>query len=128
MTIRRFVLLFLFVFSMTSLVFADDVLSSSDNVELKDIEIISNDLQLENVSLSVQRVSASDSNGFKAVLLSLLGDYETVVTDYTYSSGNGYTSHSISIERDWSWICSCCILGLVVYCVFRLVGSLWSRF
>ena len=73
---------------------------------------------------SVQRVSASDSTGFKSVVLSLLGDYETTITDYTYQSSNGYTSHSIQIERDWSWICSACILGLVLFCVFRIIGGI----
>lgn len=76
---------------------------------------------------TVQRVSASDATGFKAVLLGLLGDYETVITDYTYQSSNGYTTHSIQIERDWSWICSAAVLGLVLFCVFRIIGSMLSR-
>lgn len=76
---------------------------------------------------TIQRVTASDASGFKAVLLELLGDYETVITDYTYQSSNGYTSHSIQIERDWSWICSAAILGLVLFCVFRLIGGLLAR-
>lgn len=77
---------------------------------------------------SIQRVSAEDSNGFKAVLLELLGDYETVITDYEYRTGsNQYTSHNIQIERDWAWICSAAVLGLVLFCVFRLIGSLFAR-
>lgn len=64
-------------------------------------------------------VSASDTNGLKSILLQLLGDYETVVTDYTYSSGSGYTSHSIQIERDWAWICTAALFGAVIWCVFR---------
>lgn len=84
--------------------------------------------ELVSVEKSLMRVSASDATGFKAVMLSLLGDYETVVTDYTYQSGSsGYYSHSINIERDWSWICSACIFGLVIFCVFRFIGGLFSH-
>lgn len=84
--------------------------------------------ELVNVEKSLMRVSANDATGFKAVMLGLLGDYETVITDYTYqSSGTGYYSHSISIERDWSWICSAAIFGLVIFCVFRVIGVLLKR-
>lgn len=90
----------------------------------------SNFIQGELVSSTktIQRVSANDATGFKAVLLSLLGDYETVVTDYEYRNANSqYNSHSIQIERDYAWICSACILGLVLFCVFRLIGGLLVR-
>lgn len=83
--------------------------------------------ELVDTTKTIQRVSASNSNGFKAVLLNLLGDYETVITDYTYQSSNGYTSHSIQIERDWSWICSAAVLGVVLFCVFKLIGGLLVR-
>lgn len=73
------------------------------------------------------RVSSSDSNGLKAIILSLIGDYETVVTDYTYQSSNGYYSHSIQIERDWSWIVSACIFALVIFCTIRGIVALACR-
>lgn len=79
------------------------------------------------VNQTRETVSASDSNGFKSVLLSILGDYETVTTDYTYQSSNGYYSHSITTERDWAWICSAAILGAVVWCVFRGVVAILCR-
>lgn len=83
---------------------------------------------LVDVEKTMLRVSASDTSGFKSVMLSLIGDYETVITDYTYQSGSsGYYSHSISIERDWSWICSACIFALVVFCTFRIIGGLLCR-
>lgn len=84
--------------------------------------------ELVSVEKSIQRVSASDSTGFKAVMLTILGDYETVVTDYEYRNANSqYNSHSINIERDWSWICSAAIFGLVVFCFFRFIGGLFAR-
>lgn len=84
--------------------------------------------ELISVEKSIQKVRPQDANGFKAVMLSLLGDYETVITDYTYQSGSsGYYSHSIQIERDWSWICSAAVFALVIFCVFRCIGALIKR-
>lgn len=84
-------------------------------------------LSLQSVDVSLQRVSASGSNGFKAVVLGLLGDYETVVTDYTYQNQSGYTTHSIDVSYDWAWICSAAIFLVVLYCCFRLIGLMFSR-
>lgn len=85
--------------------------------------------ELVNVEKTIQTVRPQDANGFKAVMLSLIGNYETVITDYTYQSGSsGYYSHSIQIERDWSWICSAAVFALVVFCVFRCIGIMVKRF
>lgn len=115
---KKFLLVFLLVLCSVSLSFADSVDTGLD--WLSESEIRS--------TVSVDRISASDSTGFKSVMLSLIGDYETVVTDYTYQSGgSGYLSHSINVERDWSWIMSCAMFMLVVFCVFRLVGGFLCR-
>lgn len=100
---------------------------SSTVEELRDInksQVVEGDLVEVNSQLFT--VSASGSNGLKSLLLSLIGDYETVVTDYTYNNGS-YTSHSISIERDWAWICSCCVFCAVLWCVFRGVVAICKR-
>lgn len=119
--------------------FADDVSDSdsiSDSRVYNDyytdvhVEPIINTLpegDLVEVKEVKTRVSPSDSNGLKAIILSLIGDYETVVTDYTYQSSNGYYSHSIQIERDWSWIVSACIFALVIYCTIRGIVALACR-
>lgn len=78
---------------------------------------------LEKVEITSKTVSANDANGLKAVLLSMIGDYETVITDYTYNNGT-YQSHSISIERDYAWIWSAILLVVVMYCVFRGIGGI----
>lgn len=86
-----------------------------------------NDIRLKGVSVTRETVTPQDANGLKAIMLELIGDYETVVTDYTYQSGSsGYYSHSISIERDWSWIFTCSLFIVVIYCVFRAVGGILS--
>ena len=84
--------------------------------------------QLVEVQQTRQTVTPSDTNGFKAVLLTVLGDYETVVTDYTYQQNNyQYLSHSIAIEQDYAWICSAAMLGLFVYCTFRIIGGMLCK-
>lgn len=78
------------------------------------------------VHTEVLRISASDTSGFHAVILGLLGDYNPIVKDYTYQSSQGYYSHSIDIQPDWSWICSSAIFALIIFCLFRLIGGIFS--
>lgn len=101
--------------------------NSDEEDKITQVEII--DPVLVDFETTQLRISPSDTSGFKAVLLSILGDYETTITDYTYQSGgSGYYSHSINIERDWTWICSCGVFALLLYCTFRTIGGICSRF
>lgn len=80
----------------------------------------------QTVEKEVLRVTSSDTNGFHAVLLGLLGDYNpiAVTTAYQYPYGNGYqTRYQVDVEPDWSWICGAAIFAIVIYCVFRLIGQ-----
>lgn len=81
---------------------------------------------VEEVSVEVLRISASQTSGFHAVILGLIGDYNPIVKDYTYQSTQGYTSHSIDIQPDWSWIASAFILALIIFCLFRFIGGVFS--
>lgn len=78
------------------------------------------------VHTEVLRISAQDTSGFHAVILGLLGDYNPIVKDYTYQTTQGYYSHSIDIQPDWSWICSAAIFALIIFCLFRLIGGIFS--
>lgn len=96
--------------------------SRSDQDSISDPSVAA--LQLRSVNVSNETISASDANGFKAVVLDLLGDYTTIITDYTYSNTQGYTQHSIDVTPDWSWIITAGIFTVVVYCAFRLIGGI----
>lgn len=85
-------------------------------------------LILSSVNVSNERITANDTNGFKSVMLSLIGDYETTITDYTYQNTQGYTQHSITVERDWSWIMSCALFTVVVFCTFLSIAKIMQRF
>lgn len=99
--------------------------SKSDSDEPDLVEVI--EPILIKAEQTRQTVQPSDANGFKAVLLTVLGDYETVVTDYTYQNSSNYYSHSIEIEQDYAWICSAAMLGLIVFCTFRIIGGMLCK-
>lgn len=107
-----------------------DLLNSTNNSTDEDKldTVVAVEPELVNMTQSLQKVSAEDTTGFKAVMLSLLGDYETTITDYEYRTGtSNYTSHSISIERDWTWICSCGIFAILLICTFKTIGAIASK-
>lgn len=81
------------------------------------------DIVKQEVSTEVLRISANDTNGFHSVILGLLGSYNPIVKDYTYQSTQGYTSHSIEIQPDYSWLASALIFLVVIYCMFRIIGT-----
>lgn len=151
---NKFFLFFLCMLLSTSCIFADDGVSdviesipvdeSSSTPIVVDITqlltpntkgteedpqvVVVDEMQLVNMTQSLQKVSASDATGFKAILLQLLGDYETVVTDYEYRNNNNtYMSHSIAIEQDYAWIASAAIFALLIYCTFRSIGGILCR-
>lgn len=113
------VLSLVLLFGCASLAFADD---DSDVLPFS-TEAPS---QVSDVSVTVLRVSANDTSGLHSIVLGLLGDYNPVVKDYTYQSSNGYYQHSIDIQPDWSWIATAALFIIVIYSVFRFLGSLVS--
>lgn len=74
--------------------------------------------------VSVAPVTPSSTSGLKAALLGLLGNYDPVIVEYQYSSGNGYTNYLREIQPDYVWLCSAALLALVIYCLFKLGGGL----
>lgn len=92
----------------------------------------SSDLVLQDIKTETLRISASDTSGFHAVILGLLGDYNpiAVTTSYQYPSGQTYqTRYQVDVEPDWSWICTAAIFVVIIFCLFRLIGGLfaWKR-
>lgn len=113
------------VVDITQLLNRDDS-SGSNSLEPDLVQVT--DLELVNTTQTRQTVTPSDTNGFKAVLLTIIGDYETVVTDYEYRNNNNtYMSHSITIEQDYAWICSAAMIGLITFCTFRIIGGMLCR-
>lgn len=107
-----------YVLFISLLIFPVSVFADDDS----DIDLQSS----EEVHIEALRISAQDSSGFHAVILGLIGDYNPIVKDYTYQNNNGTTQHSIEITPDWSWISSAAILALIIFCLFRFIGGVFS--
>lgn len=69
-------------------------------------------------------VTPGDATGFKAVLLGLLGNYDPPVVQFEYTSSNNYRQYVNEIQPDYVWLCSCGLLALMIFCLFRLGGAL----
>ena len=100
--------------------------SEVDNVaSVAPVSIDDPSVTITNISLaSVAPVTPSSTSGLKAALLAILGNYDSVVVEYQYSSGNGYTNYLREIQPDYVWLCSAALLALVIYCLFKLGGGL----
>lgn len=83
------------------------------------------DMVLDSVSVySVSPITPDSTTGLKSVILGLIGSYDTIVTDYTYNSNNGYVQHTIEVQPDYVWMGSFLLLCLILYCLFRLGGAM----
>lgn len=148
---KRFFLIVLCFVLCSSAVFADDSSNISDNTDIIDIDNSSvyndttnNLLQQivdklpetsdnglisveprQNVELRQLRVSSGETSGLHSIFLSLIGDYNPIVKDYTYTSPSGYTQHAIEILPDWSWLASALLFIVVLYCTFRFLGGIF---
>lgn len=74
---------------------------------------------------SVSPIQPEDTSGLKAILLSILGDYDPVIVEYKYQNSN-QTSYNYLREvlPDYPWCASFFIFALMIYCTFRIGGAL----
>lgn len=99
--------------------------ASSEGVNYGDLSGIPVGASIDNISIiSVAPIKPSDTSGLKAALLGVLGNYDPVIIEYQYNSGNGYSNYLREVQPDYVWICSFALLALVIFCLFRLGGAL----
>ena len=98
--------------------------TSSDGGNYGNLTDIPVGASIDNISFaSVSPITPSDTSGLKSALLGVLGNYDPVVIEYQYSD-DGRTRYLRQVEPDYVWLCSCALLALVIYCLFRLGGAL----
>ncbi len=98
---------------------------SSEGVNYGDLTDIPVGASIDNITFSsVSPIKPSDTSGLKSALLGVLGNYDPVVVEYQYSDGDGRTRFLREVQPDYVWLCSCALLALVIYCLFRLGGAL----
>ena len=99
--------------------------ASSDGANYGDLTDIPVGASIDNITVtSVSPLEPSDTSGLKSALLGVLGSYDPVIVEYQYSDRNGYTNYLRDVQPDYVWLCSCALLALVIYCLFRLGGAL----
>ena len=99
--------------------------ASSDGGNYGDLTDIPVGASIDNITVtSVSPIEPSDTSGLKSALLGVLGSYDPVIVEYQYSDRNGYTNYLREVQPDYIWLCSCALLALVIYCLFRLGGAL----
>lgn len=100
--------------------------SDSENSNSEEVNPGSDDdMILQAVEVySVSPITPDSTSGLKSVVLGLIGNYDTIVTDYTYTSNNGYVQHTIEVQPDYVWMGSFLLLFLILYCLFRLGGAM----
>ena len=99
--------------------------ASSGGANYGDLTDIPVGASIDNITVtSVSPVEPSDTSGLKSALLGVLGSYDPVIVEYQYSDRNGYTNYLREVQPDYVWLCSCALLALVIYCLFRLGGAL----
>ena len=98
---------------------------SSEGSNYGDLTDIPVGASIDNITVtSVSPIKPSDTSGLKSALLGVLGNYDPVIVEYQYSDRNGYTNYLREVQPDYVWLCSCALLALVIYCLFRLGGAL----
>lgn len=76
---------------------------------------------------TVDPVTPADATGLKKILLELIGNYESIVTDYRYQNSNGTWSYLREIQPDYVWLASAAVFAIVLWCTFRAGVSICKR-
>lgn len=68
------------------------------------------------------------SSGLKGILLQLFGPYNPTITQLRYQS-NTSTNYTYvnDISPDYPWIAAAAIFAIVLYCTFKLGGTLFCK-
>jgi len=82
----------------------------------------SHDIISVDIKTAKSPVTPDDADGLKAIVLGLIGSYDMVTTEYTYTSSNGYTSKQVTTEPDYAWMFSAGFFAIVLYSLFRVLG------
>lgn len=71
-----------------------------------------------------QQLSLSVSDGLKGVLVSFIGEWESITVQHSYVDSSGNTVVDVETIPDYPWIAAAVLLCLMVFCLFRVGGAL----
>jgi len=78
-------------------------------------------------TISTQSSYAAIGSDLKSILLRFLGDYETIIVEHSYQASDGTINTVHESLPDVPWICSAALLCLMIFCLFRLGGSILCK-
>ena len=83
----------------------------------------------EIVVYALDPITSGNTSGLKSVLLSVLGPYESIVTEYRYQNTNQSTySYLRQVSPDYPWFGSLAVFLVLLFSVFRIGGNLlWKK-
>lgn len=90
------------------------VVGSIDPSDIVSVEVVRNS----------NPVGPDEATGLKKLLLQLIGDYDMVTAEYTYTSTSGYTNKQVTTEPDYAWMITAALFIMVLWSLFRFVGGL----
>lgn len=141
---KRFLVVFfglLFVFSLNFSAFAVEGEGETQGEDVSVTETVVPDIYITNeidtgedlgeyvgtTVYSLNPVGSGDATGLKSIMLALIGDWDSIIIEHEYASSNGYTNYLREVQLDYPWLCSCAIFLVMIYCLFRLGGSILCR-
>lgn len=71
--------------------------------------------------------SSGSSADLKSVLIQFLGEWETVVVEHTYQASDGSINTVQKTQPDYPWLCAAALLCIMIFCLFRLGGSILCK-
>lgn len=101
-----------------------DELQNGKKSQISDTGFDPNNIVSVDVVRSSNPVSPDNATGLKKLLLQLIGDYDMVTAEYTYTSSNGYTNKQVTTEPDYAWMITAALFIVVLWSLFRFVGGL----
>lgn len=69
----------------------------------------------------------SESESLKSALIQFLGEWETVVVSHNYQASDGSVYSVQEAQPDYPWLCSAGLICILVFCLFRLGGSILCK-
>ena len=111
---------------------SESSVTSEDEATVADAEIEETSSYDSYATRTLDDVETSDDTStFPSVITSLFGTYtprtQTVTEFLSDGSTVSYTEVVPGVAGlDWSWVASVALFGMVLYCVFRLIGGLFK--
>lgn len=83
--------------------------------------------EVEVSAYAMDPITPSNSNGLKAILLDILGNYSAIQVEMRYTNTNGTYSYVREIQPDYVWMASAFLFIVMVWCVFKLGGAILCK-